>query len=58
MTNIINFIVLKKYEGLRVDQFLTKNEKTLSRTQIKNLILKKHLKINQLINVNLSLIHI
>ena len=54
MTNIINFIVLKKEEGLRVDQFLTKKEKTLSRTQIKNLILKKHLKINHLININPS----
>ena len=54
MTNIINFIVLKKEEGLRVDQFLKKKEKTLSRTQIKNLILKKHLKINHLISINPS----
>ena len=54
MTNIINFIVLKKEEGLRVDQFLTKKEKTLSRTRIKNLILKKYLKINDSININPS----
>ena len=54
MTNIINFIVLKKDEGLRVDQFLTKKEKSLSRMRIKNLILKKHLKINHSININPS----
>ena len=54
MTNIINFIVLKNEEGLRVDQLLANREKTLSRTQIKNLILKEHLKINHYININPS----
>ena len=46
MKNIINLIVESDYKGLRIDSFLTKKQKDLSRTRIKNLILKKKLKLN------------
>ena len=36
-------------KGKRIDQYISNNEKDLSRTRIKNLILKKKLKINELI---------
>ena len=45
MKNIIKLIVDNKYENKRIDIFLSK-KKELSRTRIKNLILKKKLKIN------------
>jgi len=47
MKNIINLIVADIEYGQRVDQFITNREKKLSRTRIKNLILKKNLKINE-----------
>ena len=46
MKNIINLIVQNKYCGLRIDTFITKKKKELSRTRVKSLILKKKLKIN------------
>ncbi|OUX36403.1 MAG: RNA pseudouridine synthase [Candidatus Pelagibacter sp. TMED273] len=46
MKNTINFIAGLKDSGQRVDQFLRNKEKNLSRTRIKNLILKKKLRIN------------
>ena len=54
MKNIINLIVENDEHGQRVDRFLTKKEKSLSRTRIKNLILKKKLKINDIIIENPS----
>ena len=42
MKNIINLIVTENEQGQRVDQFITNKEKDLSRTRIKNLILKKN----------------
>jgi len=49
MKNIINLIVATKEQGQRIDQYISNNEKNLSRTRIKNLILKKKLKVNELI---------
>ncbi len=46
MKNIINLIVKDEEKFQRVDQFISNKEKDLSRTRIKNLILKKKLKIN------------
>ena len=46
MKNIINLIVDNNYRGLRIDSFLSKKKQELSRTRIKNLILKKKLKLN------------
>jgi len=45
MKNIINLIVKDDDKGLRIDFFLSK-KKELSRNRIKNLILKKKLKLN------------
>ena len=50
MKKIINLLVEKKDDILRVDQFINKYEKNLSRSQIKNLILKKNLSINNKLN--------
>ena len=44
MKKIINLLVEKNDDILRVDQFINKYEKNLSRSQIKNLILKKKFK--------------
>jgi len=41
MKNTINIIVSGKDSGERIDSFITKKEKDLSRNRIKNLILKK-----------------
>ena len=46
MENIINLIVEKEGNGLRIDLFLSKRKTELSRTRVKNLILKKKLKLN------------
>ena len=54
MKKIINLLVDKNDDILRVDQFINKYEKNLSRSQIKNLILKKNLSINNKINVDPS----
>ena len=47
MKNIINLIVEKLDDNQRVDQFIANNERTLSRTRIKNLITKSKLRINE-----------
>jgi len=54
MKNIINLIVKEDDKNLRIDSFLSKKKKELSRTRIKNLILKKNLKINNQITINPS----
>ena len=43
MKKIINLIVKSENVGLRTDVFINKKESLLSRTRIKNLILKKKL---------------
>ena len=48
MKNIINLIVNDSNKNQRVDVFINKCENSLSRTRIKNLILKKKLKINDI----------
>ena len=51
MNNIINFVVENIQGNPRIDYYLSKNYKNLSRTKIKNLILNKFLKINgQVVN--------
>ena len=50
MKKIINLLVETKDDILRVDQFINKYEKDLSRSKIKNLILKKNLSINNKLN--------
>ena len=50
MKKIINLLVETKDDILRVDQFINKYEKDLSRSRIKNLILKKNLSINNKLN--------
>ncbi len=54
MKNIINLIVKEEENGQRVDQFISKKEKDLSRNRIKNLILIKKLRINKKIITNPS----
>ena len=54
MKKIINLIVKNEDRGLRIDSFLTKEKKELSRTRVKNLILKKKLKLNNNILENPS----
>ena len=49
MKNIIKLIVNESENKSRIDLFLRKKKKELSRTRIKNLILDKNLKINNLI---------
>ena len=46
MKNIINLIVKDYDKNQRVDVFINKKEISLSRTRIKNLILKKKLTLN------------
>ena len=46
MENKINLIVKDKDDKIRVDIFINKHHKKISRTRIKNLILNKKLKIN------------
>ena len=50
MKKSINLITQSEDHNLRVDVFVNKKENTLSRTRIKNLILKKKLKINGVIS--------
>ena len=50
MKKIINLLVKTQDDILRVDQFINKYEKDLSRSKIKNLILKKNLSINNKLN--------
>ena len=54
MKNIIKLIVKESEIDQRVDVFINKQENSISRTRIKNLILKKKLKINNLIIANPS----
>ncbi len=49
MENIINLIVQENEEGIRIDTFISKKNKNLSRTRVKNLILDEKLKINNII---------
>ena len=46
MEKNINFIVQENENNLRVDVLINKREELISRTRIKNLILKKKLKLN------------
>ena len=46
MEKKINLIVKEKDQNTRVDSFINKHNKEISRTRIKNLILGKNLKIN------------
>ncbi len=46
MNKVINLLVSSKEKNLRVDVFINKKENLLSRTRIKNLILKNKLKLN------------
>ena len=54
MKNIINLIVKDEEKGLRIDSFISMKKNSLSRTRVKNLILKKKLKLNNLIIENPS----
>jgi 23S rRNA pseudouridine1911/1915/1917 synthase len=54
MEKNINLIVELIENNLRVDVFINKREKEISRTRIKNLILKKKLKLNDKIVINPS----
>ena len=54
MNKIINLLVKSKEHSQREDVFINKKESLLSRTRIKNLILKKKLKLNDKILTNPS----
>ena len=54
MEKSINLIVKPEENKLRVDIFVNNREKLISRTRIKNLILKEHLKVNNKIIKNPS----
>ena len=54
MEKNINLIVKSAENNLRVDVFINKREKIISRTRIKNLILKKKLKLNNEIIISPS----
>jgi len=45
MSKIVNLLVKTEENNQRVDTFIKNKEQSLSRTRIKNLILKKKLKI-------------
>jgi len=49
MKNTIKLIVDESEKEIRIDLFLTNKKKELSRTRVKNLILKEKLKINNLV---------
>ena len=49
MKNFINIIVKHEENGQRIDSFVSSKNDTLSRTRIKNLILKKKLKLNNIV---------
>ena len=56
MEKNINLIVEENESNLRLDVFISKRESLISRTRIKNLILKEKLKINNLIiNIEVSI---
>ena len=54
MEKIINLIVSDEENNQRIDVFIANKQKNLSRTRVKNLILKKKLKLNNLILNNPS----
>jgi 23S rRNA pseudouridine1911/1915/1917 synthase len=54
MKKNINFIVQENENNLRVDVLINKREKLISRTRVKNLILKEKLKLNDKIIKNPS----
>ena len=54
MKKIIKLFVHKEEKSKRVDVYINKKEPSLSRTRIKNLILDKKLKINNLVTINPS----
>ena len=54
MKNFINFIVKDNEKDIRIDLFLSKKNKKLSRTRIKSLILDQNLKINNKIIIDPS----
>ena len=54
MEKSINLIVQPEDNNLRIDVFVSKKEDSLSRTRVKNLILKKKLKLNNQIITNSS----
>ena len=54
MKKNINFIVTEIENNLRVDVLINKREKLISRTRVKNLILKEKLKLNNKVIKNPS----
>ena len=54
MNKIINFSVKNEDNNLRIDIFINNKEKSLSRTRIKNLILKEKLELNDVVIKNPS----
>ena len=54
MNRIINLLVKTEENNQRIDVFINNKEKSLSRTRIKNLILKKNLKLNSQILISPS----
>ena len=54
MNKTINLLVKTEENNQRVDAFINNKEKSLSRTRIKNLILKKNLKLNNQILISPS----
>ena len=54
MNRIINLLVKTEENNQRVDTFIKNKEQSLSRTRIKNLILKKNLKLNSQILISPS----
>tara|TARA_Y100000741_G_scaffold347378_1_gene314601 strand:+ start:1034 stop:2014 length:981 start_codon:yes stop_codon:yes gene_type:complete len=54
MEKIINLIVSDEENNQRIDVFIANKQKNLSRTRVKNLILKKKLKLNNLVILNPS----
>ena len=54
MNRIISLLVKTEENNQRVDTFINNKEKSLSRTRIKNLILKKNLKLNNQILISPS----
>ena len=55
MEKKINLIVKDEDKNLRVDVFINKKEKDISRTRIKNLILDNKLKLNNSITSSLKI---
>ncbi len=49
MKNIINLIVNENEINQRIDTYIANKERTLSRTKVKNLIINKNLKLNNVI---------